>query len=791
VSRYLPSSPNTRVVVTSATIDTEKFAEFFADEKGNFAPVVRVEGKCFSILDRSYELAKHEHHSDGAAAAAIEELTEFATYGSLRVAENQRAAEGSVVVLLPGTEDIREAAQKLQKAVDNYPDIPVEIMTVTGQSFQEDRMKIHSPVPSGTLRFVFGTEVLRASITVPGCIVVIDSLQIKRRVCNENGVGQLKKISVSLAEANQGRGRAGRTANGAYRPVVLGDEFDNLDLYPVPAILREPITTVVLQIASSGQDARSFPFIDAPAPETINAAVARLQRIGLLDQNGVITEIGREIVNLPVDPDRGMALVAARKLGILPEAIIAVAVLEQNGVFHTGRDDQTLSVGESAIREIMARMKWLAREEGDDESVKERWVPSEEPRDPHTITVDFDNLPHWITKKEVTPRNHRSVSPELWDVDCSAVDFPEPKRAEWLAGLARIRWAGDSQSDFVASVRAWREFMRMSRLMHGPDFRDWCRGHGVHHRRMQLVTDVARQLGSDLNVAEPVLRKDRDFNADDLTKALLIGLFDNLGVNLDKAPARNPWYNSRLDQFRLLFQSAAFGVRPLVLAGVVRRSRQNNQVVDLAARVDPSWLYKVLPHLCVANVTDTCHEAWFNGILVYAKEIAQPAPSSTPEPPSAVPSRRPVRPAAARLSDLDWSDVDGGYVPPEDEWYEEPVAVSPLPAAPLSLQAGFNDLDASLGRLEQGMDKLSQGLDRELAIILVKRINKLTDKVERRMTDGIHKVRVQAVLRRYSNVPTTPDHTWTDNARAALDYAQTLYDANKAPKTKKGSKATS
>lgn len=780
VKRYLPTSPKAKVVVTSATIDTEKFAEFFADENGNAAPVVRVEGRCFPILDRPYELAQHEHHSDGAAAAAIEELTEFAKSGGSVSVHGGRASEGSVVVLLPGVEDIREAARKLSKEVDRYPGIPVEILTVSGQSSREDRMKVHSPVPSGTLRFVFGTEVLRASVTVPGCIVVIDSLQIKRRVCDENGVGHLKKISISRAEADQGRGRAGRTANGAYRPVVLGDEFDNLEPYPRPAIVREPIATVVLQIAYSGLDARNFEFIDDPAPEIIAAAVARLQRIGLLDKDGAVTEIGQEVVNLPVDPDRGMSLVAARKLGVLPEAIVAVSVLEQNGIFHVGRDEHTLSVGESAVREIMARMKWLAREEGDDESVEERWVPSGESRDPQTIIVDFDNLPSWITKKEVATRGSKNTSPELWDVDCTAVDFPEPKRAEWLAGLARIRWTDGSQNDFAASVRAWREYMRMSRLLHGSDFRDWCRGHGIHHRRAQLTTDVVRQLGTDLHVVEAVLRTDRVFDTDELTKALFAGLFENLGANIEERPASNPWYNSRLDPFRLVYQSAAYGIRPLVLAGSVRRSRQGNQVVDLAARVDPAWLFEVLPHLCVSNIGADRHEAWFNGVLVYVKEVAL-APTSLPAPAATPPPvRQPARPAAAQATALDWSDVEQGAEPPE-EWYQEPEEVSPT----------LNPAQTPASTPPQAVpDATHHMVSVPGQRILAARALELSGKVKRRMLPGIDKIRVLAVLRRYTEAPSSPDPTWVTNTQAALTYAQQLYAANKAPKNKGGKKAS-
>lgn len=771
VSRYLPDSPKTHVVVTSATIDTEKFAEFFSDKDGNPAPVVRIQGKCFPVEVRPYELVKHEHHSDGAAAAAIEELAEFAKEGSLSVAEGRRASEGSVVVLLPGIEDIREAARKLRKEVDRYPGIPVEILTANSQSSQDERMQVHSPVPSGTLRFVFGTEVLRASVTVPGCIVVIDSLQVKRRKCDENGVGHLRKISVSLAEADQGKGRAGRTANGAYRPVVLGDEIENLEPYPQPAIVREPITAVVLQIASSGLDARNFAFPDAPAPETIATAVARLQRIGLLDDDGVITATGREIVNLPVDPDRGTALIAARKRGVLPEAIIAVSVLEQGSIFHVDRDEGVFSVGEPVVREIMARLKW--------DEFANRWVPTDTPNDPSAVIVDPKNLPTWITKKELkATRQTKQNLPDLWDVDCSAVDFPcEKQRAEWLSGLARLEWSRGDQNDFAASVRAWREFMAMNRRLHGSDFRDWCRGHGIHQRRAQLATDVMRQLCTDLHVDRQVMLLDRDFDTEELTKALLTGLFEHLGANVEERPARNPWYSSRLGQFRLLYQSAAYGVRPLVLAGSVRRSRQGNQVVDLAAYVDLAWLNQVLPHLHEIKQVGGQQQTFFNGILVFSQELTPPPAATAPV--SLPPAQAPVPPPAVVSTSLHWDLVQE---PPEDELYwDETEPMQPARLVPVSAP-----VPQPAPTPEPVSDRWLLTAQRMLAHRIVTR----REKIEARMRDGVEKHRVLALLRRFCTAPVVADPQWTTDAQAALDYAEQLYAANKAPKKKGAHKAS-
>ncbi|HJP96848.1 MAG TPA: hypothetical protein VJ843_05775 [Candidatus Saccharimonadales bacterium] len=761
VKSLLPRCPKTKVVVTSATIDTERFKRFFerdADDRViREVPVIKVEGKCFPVEVRPYELQKHEHHSDGAAAAAIEELQAFASSGGRISVAGGFATKGSVDVLLPGVDDIREAASKLRKEADRYPGMDVEILTVASKSSKEDFGAIFSPVPEGALRFVLGTEVLRSSITDPNCVVVIDSLQIKRRVCDENGVGHLKKISVSRAEADQGRGRAGRTANGAYRPIVLKDEFDHLEPYPIPAIVREPIAAVVLQIAYCGLDARFFELPDQPKPETIDAAVARLQRLGLLDDRGVITELGREIVNLPVDPDRGMALMAARNLGVLPEVIIAVAALEQGNIFSTNENNRNLSVSESAVREIMARLKW--------DGYAKQWVPAEEPQDLATLTVDFDKLPSWITPKKVKLRNAKSTPPALWDVDCTEVHFPHEKRAEWLAGLARIRWAGNTQNDFVAVVRAWRDYMAMSRLLTGPDLRDWCRGYGIDYRRIQFTTDMVRQLGGSFKVAMADLCQHRKFRSINLTKALLAGLFDNLGVNASGLKLKHPQYDSRLGRYTVLFQSAAHGVVPLVLAGGVRRTKQGNRkVADLAARVDPTWLDEMLPHLWELKETANEEQGFFNGVLVRARPLGQCSPAPIPAPAA------PAAPPASNADVYDWSEV----TEPPDQF--EPA---PEPKGDPTLQRDIAEFyEAEKARYQaviangEQLDQLAERAQLIAQHVVAEQIADLYPVVEEHMPDGLMRHRLLAMMRQHLKAPATPDKAWTEDARSLLALAK-------------------
>lgn len=780
VKQYLPSFPNARVIITSATIDTEKFCRYFGrtDDQGVFrpAPSISVEGKCHDVERRPYQLSKGEHHNDGAGSAAIEELIAFADEGKISVAGGY-ATGGTIGVLQSGLDDIRRTVSRLKKAASSYPDISVEILSLWGQSDDADRRKVFAPLEPNTLRFVVSTEVLRSSVTLPSCIGMIDALQVKRRISDQNGVGHMKKISVSRAEAVQAMGRAGRTAPGFYRPVVFEDEYNRLRAHPTPAIAQEPIMSVVLQIAACGLDIRTLDFIENPEPQKLANAVARLQRLGLLDESAKITNKGKEIVRLPVDPDKGVALLTARERNMLPEAIIVVGVLEQGGVFDIDSGAETLTVRPHALQQIMARMEWLEPESKD--KVMGRWVPSKkEPRDATKIKINPGNLPRWIKKKELKSSRYSGLMPILWEVDCTGVDFPEARRAEWLASLARTRWAGDTKSDFVAVVHAWREFMEMRYQLHPSDLRDLCRGNGVNFRRMQLATDVMRHLCQDLGVDWSQLTiKAQKFDSGDLTKVLLTGLSDNLGVNFTDPKARNPRYNSRLDPFTLLYQSAAHGHMPLVLAGGVRRTRAGDQIADLAAPVEYEWIAEMLPDLCEFVRSENRVETYFNGLLIDTEEVS-PTHSLRP--------RYAASASTAPVDGISWDDVPAATaVRPAPAPQPAPVTVpAPAPAAPTPPPAApqFDPLKVRLliGKQRTLAEDIA-GYQEEAEALPA------GDKAEE-----LAKMRLLAAMRACSTAPTSVDEVWTQKAEQLLGYCQTLFTSstsNDEPKKgKKGSK---
>ncbi|MGF7229118.1 MAG: DEAD/DEAH box helicase [Candidatus Saccharibacteria bacterium] len=554
IKMYLPTSPNTRVVVTSATIDTQKFSEYF-----DGAPISEVAGRCYPVHAEVVRLNDREHHTQGAARVARNLMELFAQNGSIPTAGGP-ATSGAVLVLLPGKEDITAVIKQItEKARHLDAESRFQVLSCHGESTTEEQDVIQTSVPEGTLRFVVGTEVLRSSVTVEGTIGVIDSLQVKRFVTNALGVGSLVKIAVSKAEADQGKGRAGRTRPGIYFAISFGNEYETLELYPQPAMLREPISSILLQVAATGLNVREFPFIDAPSIEQMDAALMRLHKIGALDENEQITNLGRVLSRLSLTPERAATLMTAARLDVLPEAVVVAGVLEADGIFHQPKERKG------------------------------------------TVTVDLSTagrliggnavMPEWITAKD-----------DVFVVDCGHESFPRGKDARWIADIIRAQWAGDSRSDFVAIVRAYRAFKIEEQLLNTAKIRpgykererhlyQWCLNHSLNFKRLRLAEQAMRQIRNDLKSAGLECKeKDRQFDGDALTKALLSGLFDNLAVSTGRE------YSGLQGSFGISRNSAAEGSSLTLVAGI-RKTLSETMFADVAAHVEPAWLEEMLSHL--------------------------------------------------------------------------------------------------------------------------------------------------------------------------------------------------
>jgi HrpA-like RNA helicase len=598
----LPRSPGTRVLITSATIDTQKFSAYF-----DGAPVVSVPGRVFPVRTEVLSLARDEHHTQAAGRAAEEVLRSFLA-GRLTVpaaTEGGTAStvtKGTVLVLLPGKEDINSVMSCLGKAAEGLGAAErVEILACHGESTPEEQSAVQAPVPDGVLRFVCGTEVLRTGVTVRDTIGVIDSLQVKRNVVDARGVAHLAKVHVSRAEADQAKGRAGRTAPGFYIPCSFGDEYGSLAPYPQPAVLRAAITAVTLEVAAVGLSIRKFPWIDSPPAEKVEVAIRRLQRIGALGGDERITDLGKLLLQFPIDPERAKALVTADHLGVLSEAVVAVSALEAEGIFHLPKADTTSVTVDAA----MAR--WLV-------ALSRSEVSAEQ------VDLQDDDLPDWL--KPVSDGAAASEE-DLYAVDVTAYDFPLRNGARGVADLLRQVWAGESRSDFAAIVRAYRAFKAEEerlhqlvdeageRLSHGDRNRrltQWCFRNFLNLKRLRMAEAAMRQLREELAASPLKLRNslaaEREFDAEALTKALASGLTDNVAVRSGSG------YDGPLGWFSLAYASAAArtgeAFPPVVLVGGVHKipaSKRGREILlaDLAAPVQPEWLAEVMPQLCTTT----------------------------------------------------------------------------------------------------------------------------------------------------------------------------------------------
>lgn len=330
IKELLEKSSETSILIMSATIDAKKFSQFFGG-----APIIHIEGRCHPVFTEIVPLLHAEHHTAGAARAACQVIDRFLAE-NLYIPQGDKDREvvkkGSVLILLPGKEDIDWVMVQLLHKADGSEHI--QIYACHGQSSVEEQEQIQIPIPPQTLRVICCTELLRSSMTVRETVGVIDSLQIKRRVTDANGVSHLNKIPISKAEAKQGEGRAGRTGPGFYMPISFGGEFEQLKEWPEPAIQRESLTRVALEIASLGRSIRHFALIDPPPKPQIELAIRRLQLLGALSEDESITEIGKMLLRFPLDPEQAKVLLTAHRLGVFSEALIVTAFLEVEDFFY-------------------------------------------------------------------------------------------------------------------------------------------------------------------------------------------------------------------------------------------------------------------------------------------------------------------------------------------------------------------------------------------------------------------------------------------------------------------------
>ncbi|KAA1376379.1 ATP-dependent RNA helicase HrpA [Aeromicrobium fastidiosum] len=312
LKQLLPRRPDLKVVITSATIDVERFAEMFD------APIIEVSGRTFPVEIRYRPLAETGADNElDALAHAVEEL--FST--------GSKDGSGDILVFMSGEREIRDAAEFLSGR--KYP--RTEILPLYGRLAAADQQKIFSS--HAGRRIVLATNVAETSLTVPGIRYVIDPGFARiSRFSQRLKVQRLPIEPISQASASQRAGRCGRVADGICIRLYSEEDHDGRPEFTDPEIQRTNLASVLLQMASLDLgDIKDFPFLDPPDSRAVSDGLNLLYELGALDTSTKgstrLTKIGRRMSTLPTDPRLARMLLAADRLGCLGDVLVIVAAM--------------------------------------------------------------------------------------------------------------------------------------------------------------------------------------------------------------------------------------------------------------------------------------------------------------------------------------------------------------------------------------------------------------------------------------------------------------------------------
>ena len=562
LARLLPQRPDLKVIITSATIDSERFAAHFGVE-GRPAPIIEVSGRTYPVEIRYRPLDGVEPEPDSsqtnsaAANASTDEPRDQVTGVLDAVDELMALGPGDILVFLAGERDIRdteaalidhlgpryaanESSARLPGSVEIIPLYSRLSAAAQHRVFEKHRLR----------RIVLATNVAETSLTVPSIRYVIDPGVARiSRYSNKTKVQRLPIEPISQASANQRSGRCGRVADGVAIRLYSQTDYEGREPYTEPEILRTSLASVILQMAALRLgNVADFPFIDPPDRRAIADGVALLTEIGAISANSKsmheprLTAIGHQLARLPIDPRLGRMLLEANKRGCASEVMVIVSALSIQDVRERPLDAQEAA---DAMHRRLA--------------------------DPTSDFLTYLNFWRYL----------RTQSRDL-----SGSAFRRMCRHEYLHYLR---------------IREWRDvYNQLAQL---------ARPLGINAQNIELPTRASIRAASDrlvpgshaagmanADVADAVVALGQSADtpdADAIHQSLLVGLLSNLG-NYDER--RREYAGARATHFTIWPGS---GLRRkqydwVMAAELVETSRLFARTV---ARIQPQWVEQAAKHL--------------------------------------------------------------------------------------------------------------------------------------------------------------------------------------------------
>jgi ATP-dependent helicase HrpA len=424
--QLLPRRPDLKVVVTSATIDADRFARYFASKNGP-APVLMVSGRTFPVEVR-YRPFEESRDVDlnSAIADGVDELWRL-------------PQAGDILIFLPGEREIREAADHLRKHLSHQPTLRnAEVLPLFARlsPAEQDRIFQHH---SGR-RIVLATNVAETSLTVPGIRNVIDAgtARVKRYSFRQK-VEQLMVEPISQAAANQRAGRCGRVADGICIRLYDEASFQSRPAFTDPEILRSSLAGVILRMKALRLGAvEDFAFIEPPQKRAIVDGYQLLNELGAVDDNNELTRIGETLSRLPLDPKVGRMLLEAQQRGALDEVLVIASALSVQDVRDRPLDkqaqaDQAHAKFDDEKSEFVGTLKlwkWLEDSKGGhgkEHKLSHRQFES-------VLRENFINVRRLREWRDIHTQLHTVVAEHKWQLNTAPASY-EQLHLSMLSGL--------------------------------------------------------------------------------------------------------------------------------------------------------------------------------------------------------------------------------------------------------------------------------------------------------------------------------------------------------------------
>ncbi|XP_016889659.1 ATP-dependent RNA helicase DHX8-like isoform X2 [Cynoglossus semilaevis] len=314
-----------KLIVSSATLDAVKFSQYFFE-----APIFTIPGRTFPV-EILYTREPETDYLDASLLTVMQiHLTE---------------PPGDILVFLTGQEEIDTACEILYERMKSLgPDVPeLIILPVYSALPSEMQTRIFNPAPPGSRKVIIATNIAETSLTIDGIFYVVDPGFVKQVVYNsKTGIDQLLVTPISQAQAKQRSGRAGRTGPGkCYRLYTERAHRDEMLVSNVPEIQRTNLASTVLSLKAMGiNDLLAFDFMDAPPMETLITAMEQLYSLGALDDEGLLTRLGRRMAEFPLEPMLCKMLIMSVHLGCSEEMLTIVSMLSVQNIFYRPKEKQ-------------------------------------------------------------------------------------------------------------------------------------------------------------------------------------------------------------------------------------------------------------------------------------------------------------------------------------------------------------------------------------------------------------------------------------------------------------------